>query len=111
MDKGGRRVISVLLILLLWLGPIQHRAESLQPMEWQKYYFKGLFVFKSAVEQSIQHPRPLPSPRRTSLASTAIRLCSYPRAEKTRADTQKRNASPPFPRSVSKSSSELGFDI
>lgn len=40
VDKEGRRVISVLLILFLLLGPIQHRAESLQPMQWQKYYFK-----------------------------------------------------------------------
>lgn len=40
VDKGGRRVISALLILFLSLGPIQHRAESLQPMQWQKYYLK-----------------------------------------------------------------------
>lgn len=40
MDKGGRRVISVLLILFLLLRTVQHRAQSLQPMQWQKYYFK-----------------------------------------------------------------------
>lgn len=40
VDKGGRRDISALLILFLSLGPIQHRAESLQPMQWQKYYLK-----------------------------------------------------------------------
>lgn len=27
----------------LLLGPIQHRAESLQPMQWQKYNFKMCF--------------------------------------------------------------------
>lgn len=29
-----------MLILFLLVGLIQHRAESLQPMQWQKYYFK-----------------------------------------------------------------------
>lgn len=37
VDKEGRKVISALLILFLLLGPIQH---SLQPMQWQKHYFK-----------------------------------------------------------------------
>lgn len=39
-EKGGTTAILALLILLLLLGPIQRRAESLKPMQWQKYYFK-----------------------------------------------------------------------